>query len=136
VSKLIKPNTEINSVRLCIESMNLLSTHAELFQSRIDNTAFLEIASAAIDIGSSHSNQDIREASGELLTQVAHEIANSEAEDDESKKIATDVIKMLTQIWHDEDEHSLKIESTIKAGICPFIIFSWYFVKENCRDHG
>ena len=69
-----------------------------------------------MEIGAKQSNQDIREASGELLAQVASQVADIEEGDEESKEIAKDIIDLLTQVWNDENEHSLKIEPTVKAG--------------------
>jgi len=69
-----------------------------------------------LEIGATQSNQDIREASGELLAQVASQVADIKEDDEESKEVAKDIIDLLTQVWNDENEHSVKIEPTVKAG--------------------
>lgn len=69
-----------------------------------------------MDIGAKQSNQDIREAAGELLAQVAIQVADCDDEDEEAQQITKDIIDMLTKVWNDESEHSAKIEPTVKAG--------------------
>lgn len=44
------------------------------------------------------------------------QVADFDAEDEESSKITKDIIDMLTKVWNDENEHSVKIEPTVKAG--------------------
>ena len=69
-----------------------------------------------MEVGAKQSNQDVREASGELLAQVASQVADVEEGDEDSKEIAKDIIDLLTQVWSEENEHSVKIEPTVKAG--------------------
>ena len=76
----------------------------------------------ALEIGSTQSNQDIREAAGELLAQVATQVADCEDDDDEHNQITKDVIDLLTKVWNDENEHSVKIEPTVKAGKVNYLI--------------
>lgn len=71
---------------------------------------------SVLDIGVKQSNQDVREASAELLAQVATQVADVEENDEEGKELAKEIIHMLTKVWNDENEHSVKIEPTIKAG--------------------
>lgn len=71
---------------------------------------------SALEIGATQSNQDVREAAGEILAQVATQVADIEGEDEESKDIAKNIIDLLTQVWNDENEYSVKIEPTVKAG--------------------
>jgi len=87
-------------------------------------------------------NQDIREASAELLAQVATQVADFEDGNEESKETAKDVIDLLTQVWNEENEHSLKIEPTVKAGKTKESKFSWntferdqnYFGRGHFKD--
>lgn len=97
---------------------------------------------SALDIGAKQSNQDIREAAGELLAQVAIQVADCDEEYEESKQITRDIIDMMTKVWNDESEHSVKIEPTVKAGkFCRFAqkligVFSRNFVKGNQKSYG
>ena len=72
----------------------------------------------ALEIGATQSNQDIREAAGELLAQVAIQVADWEEDDEEMNAITKEIIELLTKVWNDENEHSVKIEPTVKAGEC------------------
>lgn len=120
---LIKPHKELNSVRICVEAMTLLSTHADLFRDGLRTSSrdiicryALLVINSTLEICSTQSNQGIREAASELLAQVASQVASCDDDDEESKRIANDVIEVLTKVWNDESEHSVKIEPTIKAG--------------------
>lgn len=76
----------------------------------------LIILNSVLDIGVKQSNQDVREASAELLAQVATQVADVDENDEEGKELAKEIIHVLTKVWNDENEHSVKIEPTIKAG--------------------
>lgn len=76
-------------------------------------------------------NQDIREASAELLAQVATQVADFEDGNEESKETAKDVIDLLTQVWNEENEHSVKIEPTVKAGTKLCVKFSRNFIQRD-----
>ncbi|CAI2378981.1 unnamed protein product [Moneuplotes crassus] len=110
----IEPRKELSSVRIQVEAMTLISTHSALFKDDLRKQA-TEIINMALNIGTKQANQDVREASGELLAQVAAQVADFDDEDEDSKETAKEVIDLLTQVWNEQNEHSLKIEPTVKA---------------------